>query len=147
MKRWTILALTLLAAVPACKDEKGDDSAETAEEESGSSGDSGLNHPDNDAAVVKLAKAAMKCEWKRDALAHDCEDYKAWNKSEELDDGKNDATLLNMLDDGDKVVRFLAAKALQNNSTKWPSDEKAGRATASADADCRKWRRWILTRW
>ncbi len=131
MKRWTILAMALLCAAPACKDDKGGDGAET-EEGSGSSGDSGLNHPDNDAGVVKLAKAAMKCEWKRDALAHDCEDYKAWNKSEDLDDGKNDATLLNMLEDGDKVVRFLAAKALQNNSTKWPSDKKAGEKVLAA---------------
>ena len=123
--------MALLLAAPACNDDNAGDSAET-DEGSGSSGDSGLNHPDNDKAVVKLAKAAKKCEWKRDSLAHDCEDLKAWNKSEELDDGKNDATLLNMLEDGDKVVRFLAAKALQNNSVKWPSDEKAGKRVLAA---------------
>ena len=123
--------MALLVAAPACKDDKGGDSAET-EEGSASSGDGGLNHPDNDAAVVKLAKAAMKCEWKRDSLAYDCDDFKAWNESKELDDGKNDATLLNMLEDGDKVVRFLAAKALQSNSVKWPSDEKAAKRVIAA---------------
>jgi len=132
MRKWTIFALLLLAMAPACKDDDkgGDDSAET--EESGSSGDSGLNHPDNDPAVVELAKAAMKCEWKRDSLKSDCEAYKAWSKSDELKKGKNDATLLNFLDDGDKVVRFLGAKALQSNRSKWTNDAKAGKRVLAA---------------
>lgn len=132
MKRWTILAMMALAVAPAaCKDEEGGE-ADVEAEESGSSGDNGLGHPDNDEGVVKLAKAAMKCEWKRDSLDYKCEAYKAWTKAEELKKGKNDATLLNMLEGSDKVVRFLAAKSLQSNSTKWTRDDKAAKRVLAA---------------
>jgi hypothetical protein len=131
MKRWIAVAmLAALATAPACKGEKSGD--ETAEEGGKSDGKSGLNHPDNDADVVKMAKAALKCEWKSSSLDYKCKDFKAWNESDKFKDGAQDKTLLNMLEDGDKSVRFLACKAMQSSTSKWSKDKAAGKRILAA---------------
>lgn len=73
----------------------------------------GLAAAGNDAAVVTLAKEALTCKWSAAGLASNCKALKAWRTSTAMKGGKADATLMNMIEDKDKKVRWLAATALK----------------------------------
>ena len=96
----------------------------------------GLGHPENDAKVVALARAAMRCEWKPSAgmveLDGDCAARQAWESSQLIQDGKNEVTLLNMVEDSDDAARWLAATALDGIGAGWPRDAAAGKRLIAA---------------
>ena len=92
----------------------------------------GLAAAGNDQAVVTLAKAAIACKWTAAGLASNCAALKAWRISPLLKNGKADATLLHMLEDNDKKVRWLSATALKTVGRSHRNDKAA--ATRLLDA-------------
>ena len=79
---------------------------------SGGGSGKGLDAAGNDPAVVALAKKALACTWNPQGPKYDCADRKAWESSDLFKGGKNDATLVAMLEDGNEQVRWLAANRL-----------------------------------
>jgi hypothetical protein len=134
MKRWMMLAACLaLTTTAACDDDKPDESKSSDDDS-----DSGLAHPDNDKAVVKLAKSVLDCKWKSSEPDYKCKAKKAWGESKLLEKGENDATLLNMLDDEDSKVRYLAYDGLDDGRSKWRANKKQAKRvlkTAAAESD------------
>ena len=127
-----------LSMSAACGDDKGS-SDKASKDTPGDSASMGLNHPDNDAAIVKLAKAATECKWQGSGLKSDCDALKKWHKAKELKDGAGDDTLLNMLEDSRKEVRWLACEGLDSHSNTWRKDKKKSqRVLAAAKAEQEK---------
>lgn len=77
----------------------------------------GLSASDNDPNVVALATGARACPWDSPSppggLSQECPEALAWrDASQGLAQGQGDVTLVNMLEDGDERVRWLAASKL-----------------------------------
>jgi hypothetical protein len=107
-------ALLLVALSTGC-----DKSKESEEAGGGASEDEpaepaevkGLHASSSDPAVVALVEEVLTCEWSDDwGPASSCEAYRAWQRSDELKAA--DATLVNMLEDPDDKLRYLASEAI-----------------------------------
>jgi hypothetical protein len=75
----------------------------------------GLDHPANSPAVVaEIKKVLTNCDakWKPDGFDSDCPAMKEYVDSKLYADGKEDATLLNVLEDPSEKTRFLATRQL-----------------------------------
>ena len=73
----------------------------------------GLEAPGNVPALVALARKALTCKWEEDRFSDDCAEYKAWTgEYDAFKDNKNDATLVNFLEDPDEKVRHLGVNRL-----------------------------------
>ena len=86
-------------------------------------GGKGLDAAGNDPAVVALAKKALECPWIAQGPKFDCPDRKGWESSELFKGGKNDATLVAMLEDGNEKVRWLAANRLAAAGSTYRGDK------------------------
>lgn len=87
----------------------------------------GIDAPGNDAKVVAAAKKVLACKWADGSFDYDCEDYKAFTSDyDTFRDNKQDATLVNFLEDGDIKVRQLA----YNRMTGWSGGAFADKAMA-----------------
>jgi hypothetical protein len=164
--QWALGALfALLLATPACEekaskdtsadedDDERDDEDESnsasekgakkskndkGKKDKGKRGEAGLAHPDNDEEIVALAKAALGCDWGTSGFKSDCEALKEWSKSDAFKDGKSEVTLLNLLEDENEKVRWLAARPLSSHVTGWRKDSAAAKrllAAAKAEKD------------
>jgi hypothetical protein len=128
-----IVAASALVASAGCKKSGGS-------ADGGATGAAmGLEAAGNDAAVVALAKKALTCKWNDYGFAYDCADMKAWNESELFKDGKNDATLVNLIEDAKEQVRFLGARKLASNGETYKRDKAlAGRVIGAAERETSK---------
>jgi hypothetical protein len=101
----------------------------------------GMGHPEAKPGVVKLAQAAMSCEWKEgDQAGFDltCDAVTAWSESELVRGADGLYTLFHMLQDERKQVRWLAAKGLEKSDAAWgltPSEAKRLVAAAKLEKD------------
>ena len=85
-------------------------------------GGKGLGAAGNDAEAVALAKKALACKWGDWGIEFDCADAKVWNDSK-LFDGKNAATLVNMLEDAEPKVHSLAVTKLSDAGKAYRTDK------------------------
>ncbi len=96
----------------------------------------GLHASDSDPRVVALAKKALACAWIDGSFEYTCKEFKKWQESKLLKDGKADKTLLNLLEDRDEKIRFLAAQALNKSGREYRTDPQlARRLVAVAKAE------------
>ncbi|MFO0666381.1 MAG: hypothetical protein U0174_20670 [Polyangiaceae bacterium] len=98
---------------------------------------SGLGAADNDAKTVTLTKAALACPKGSSGYLFDtdCAAYKAFRDAKLLS-GPVDATLINMLEDEDPRVRYLAALTLDDSKAVYRTDKAmATRVIAAANAE------------
>lgn len=72
----------------------------------------GIEAAGNEPAVVELAKKALGCKWGTFGFDAMCPEMKALTDSQELRDGKADATLVSFLEDPNERVRWLGARGL-----------------------------------
>jgi hypothetical protein len=73
----------------------------------------GLAAPDNDARLVELAKKAAVCKWDNRGLSEECAPALAWADAPMgTTGGRSDPTLVNLLEDADDHIRWLAASKL-----------------------------------
>lgn len=126
-------------AMAACADKedggaKGKGSAEAAAAKE-SKGGKGLGAADNDKGVVDLAKKAIKCDWTQSGLKWDCPDLKAFKEHKPIQEGNVDATLVNLLEDKDEKVRWLAANVLTSGKSYAEDATLAKRVIAAAQAE------------
>jgi hypothetical protein len=75
----------------------------------------GLEAPDNDKDLIDAFKKALACPLRNDQFDYECADYKAFVDSKLFAEGKNDRTLVNLLEDDDAKVRRLAIQGLQRS--------------------------------
>jgi hypothetical protein len=140
--RKTFGLLLALSVVTACGDKGGaapSGSGSAAAAASGSAkpaaGGKGLAAAGNNADVVALAKKAIACKYDTQ-WDYDCADFKAWSDAKILEDGAQDATLVNMLEDPDDKVRSIAALGLNSKGDKYRTDkDMAGRVIAAAQSE------------
>jgi hypothetical protein len=93
---------------------------------------SGLLAKDNDPAVVALSRAALVCKVDDKQLDYFCAGYTAWRDSALLTDNKADKTLVNLLEDRDEKVRYLAAEKLTGIHTGYAQDPVAAKRVLAA---------------
>ncbi|MFO0612203.1 MAG: HEAT repeat domain-containing protein [Polyangiaceae bacterium] len=74
----------------------------------------GLQDPNNDPAIVALAKGVLSCHWKvGHGYSKECPAGVAWYETELFHDKKSLPTLVSFLEDADPAVRAIAAEALR----------------------------------
>ena len=98
----------------------------------------GLDAKDNDAQIIAAARNALACKFADDdGFDGDCDGFKAWGELDApFQGGKNDATVVNMLEDTDKKVRLLAAMQLEEHGERYKTDAAlAGRVLAAGEAE------------
>lgn len=84
----------------------------------------GLENPANDANTTKLVTAVLaKCEFKTHGFSTTCEEWKKITKARELKRGAQDATLVNLLEDKNEKVRWVAANRLVSNGQAYTGDK------------------------
>lgn len=100
-------------------------------------GGKGMAAAANDQAVVALFKAAIACKVDEEgSLDSECPALKALDDSTLFEDGKADATLLNLIEDGNDKVRLLAYDKLDAAAEKTVQDKAAAeRMLAAAEAE------------
>ncbi len=87
------------------------------------SGSAGLAAPDNDAKVTAKVKAVIKCDFKAYGFSSsDCPAYKDWLQGDVVRGGRADATLVNLAEDGEVKVRYLAVSALSTHGHDYQKD-------------------------
>jgi hypothetical protein len=126
----------------AAADEKGEPSGEDDADGPGEEAEKdeekevarGIEAPDNDSAVVELARTVLECEWNDRGPDSKCEALKSWRDSDLLEKGKADATLVSMLEDTDRKVRWLGAERLSSlrTGTAYGEDEALSRRIVDA---------------
>ncbi len=149
MNRPALLAAVSCIALFSCDEKKGDakapekpsapvvkgspDKAAEAAPEKGAPAPTagkagkGIDAPGNDPKVVEAAKKVLACKWTDGAFDYECADYKAFTQDyDTFRDNKQDATLVNFLEDGDIKVRQLA----YNRMTGWNGGAFADKAMA-----------------
>jgi len=114
MAPWVALASVVFVLGGCCKDKVGD--------LVGSGDKKGLNHPDNDPAVVSAAKEVLTCEWQKERFKTDCEALQKWKKAEISKKGAADKTLINFLEDEDTKVQWIGAEALSRDGSAYKTD-------------------------
>lgn len=129
-----LLALGLMLTSIGCKKEaaqQGTEPAAPKEEKKG------LEAAGNDPAVVAEVKKILECEWKRFGFSSSkCEAFKAFNKSDMIKRGRADATMVNLLEDDDSKVRWLAARTLKMHGKTYEGDPKlAARVLTAAEQE------------
>lgn len=137
--RTTILlgAIAIAVALSGCKKE-GQEAAGTAKEKAAKPEPTakGMQAKDNDPKVVAEVKKVLDCEWKRYGFSSKCEAYKAFRKSDLIRRGAADVTLVNLIEDEDEKVRWLAARMLRSHGRKYRDDPKlAARVLGAAEAE------------
>jgi hypothetical protein len=128
-----LLALILMAA--ACKKETpatgGAETPKPAPEAK-----KGLEAADSNPEVVAAVKKVLECEWKRFGFTSKCEAYKSFTTSDLIKQGRADKTLVNMTEDGDEKVRWIAAGMLRQHGKLYESEPAlAGRVVAALETE------------
>ena len=98
----------------------------------------GLDAPGNDAEIVSAAKSTLACKYDDDdGFDGDCAAFKAWGDLDApFERGKNDETVVSMLEDPDKKVRLLAAMQLEEHGEKYKVEAPlAARVLAVGEAE------------
>jgi hypothetical protein len=75
---------------------------------------------------VAVAQETLTCEWEEKGFTLNCDAYRAWTRSDALEGA--DQTLLNMLEDDNEQVRFLAATILNERQVATTYREEAAEA-------------------
>jgi hypothetical protein len=120
MTRSVIPLLALALLVAGCKKETP--AAGTEAPKPAAQAKKGLEAADNSPEVVAAAKKVLECEWKRFGYPSTCEAYKSFSASELLRQGRADKTLVNMVEDPNEKVRWLAAGMLRQHGKLYESD-------------------------
>jgi hypothetical protein len=115
-----------------------DAGAEAGPAASASGATRGLERPENDAEIIKLAKAAVSCPRDqpdahfRAMLDPDCPSLKTWEKSDRIAQSPDATTLLNLIEDPFPINRWLGATALTRISARWKKDKQAATRIVTA---------------
>ncbi len=125
-----------VAAAPAGSG-SGSGSAAPAPTTPPAAGGKGMAAAGNDAAVVTLFRNALACKPDENGdVDSECPGMKALSDSNAFEDGKADATLVNLAEDGDEKVRSLAYDKMDYLGSKTLQDKAvAERIYAAAEAE------------
>lgn len=123
--------LVAAVATAAC-DKKKNEGAEGKEQAKEEKAKKGMENPENDAKIVEQVKKVLECEWKKYGFSRKCEAFKAFKKSEAFKGGKGDKTLINLLEDENEKVRWLAARGLKYHGKAYETDPKMAASVMTA---------------
>ncbi len=131
-----VCSITLALGLAACVDKKkpaGDDKPAAA---APAKETKGLAAATNDPAVIAEVKKVLGCEWKHFGFSTRCEAFKAFRKSDLVKLGRADTTMVNLIEDADAKLRWLAARTLKQSGKTYESDAKlAERVVAAAEKE------------
>ena len=139
MSVWVAAGLSAAALCVAGCDKQKSDGAKGADKEKSAQVEKrarGLEAKGNDPAVIAGVKKALTCEWKSYGFSSRCDAMSEYRKSDALKRGRADATMVNLLEDDDAKVRWLAATTLKRQGKVYEGDAKLGaRVVAAAEAE------------
>ncbi|MFO0613371.1 MAG: hypothetical protein U0414_12320 [Polyangiaceae bacterium] len=142
---WGFVGCLALAAVTGCGSKSGDGAPSASAASSGAAAGSGvapsgngkgIDAPNNDAALVALARKALGC--KRDApdgpVDYSCADMKAWLDSPATEAATAAPTLVNFIEDPDAKVRALGYSKLHSAKKGYAGDKALSQRVIAAIA-------------
>ncbi len=126
-----VVTAVLLSSQAGCK--KGDHADGGAEAAAATNGAI-------DPKILALAKKAAACKTYETSFDSSCADYKAWSDAkDDFNEGKNDASLVGLLEDPDEKLRLLGAEKLFQYGQGYQTDKAlSARVIVAAEKELTK---------